>query len=74
MDREENLFEERKYSRSDQAMPLEQTLVGMLRSALAWEEQYGSPVDALSPSTTLSTPAPLNEIPQSSETEDQSHS
>ena len=50
-------------------MPLERILVDMLRSALAWEQQYGSPEDAVFSSITSSTHSPLKQTPESDETE-----
>ena len=70
MDREENIFEEAKHPRSEQAMPLEQILVDMLRAALAWEQQHGiSDDDASSYSPPSSTHSALNNIPEPSDTE-----
>ena len=69
MDREENIFEEAKHPRSEQAIPLEQILVDMLRAALAWELQNGLSEDNMPSSLPLRTLSPLKNVSESDETD-----
>ncbi len=69
MDRDKYPFEETEHSRSEKHMPLELIILDMLRSALGWEQKYGSPDVAVSSSITSSTHSPLKQTPESDETE-----